>query len=413
MRIAIIGGGISGLYAMYMLRGRRQVTLFEAAPHVGGHVHTVDVEVGGRRHALDAGFIVYNDHTYPRFAKLLRTLGVATQPTRMSFSVRDDASGIEYRSGSLGGLFAQRLNFFRGEIYTLMLDARRFAERAGALLTNGIADDLTLGEHLEQGGYGRAFIDLLVLPMSSAIWSSDPAEVIRFPLREWLGFVDRHGMLRLRNRPEWRVVRGGARRYLDALVHPWREHIRLETPVERVERDAAGVWVTPRGAAPERFDEVVLATHSDQALSILAAPSEAERTALAAIPYRASDVVVHTDESVLPRTRRAWAAWNYKRSDKPGPTVTYNLSELARIDSPATFCVTLNQNEDIDPEQVLRRLRFAHPCYDAGTFAAQRALRELSGRHRIHYCGAYLGHGFHEDGVRSAQRVAAMLGAGL
>jgi predicted NAD/FAD-binding protein len=395
MKIAIVGGGVSGLTTMHLVHRRVDATLFEASPAVGGHVHTITFD----GQALDAGFIVYNDVTYPRFHRLIERLGVATQPTAMTFSVRDDERDIEY---STRALFAQPKNLLRPEIYAIVRDALRFSAtvRGGA--------HMTLGEYLESAGYSRAFIDLLVLPMSAAIWSADPADIGRFPLMPWLRFVERHGMLKLFGRPRWRVIRGGAQRYLDALVKPFRDRVRVSTPVERVERAGDGVWVVPHSAPAERFDEVVLATHSDEALAMLANPSDEERAALEAIPYRNSEVVVHTDVSVLPRTRRAWSGWNYHRTSSTGPTVTYNLSQLARIDHEQTFLVTLNRGDAIDPARVLRRLSFAHPVYGPETFAAQRVLSSMSAR--IHYCGAYLGYGFHEDGVQSAYRVAARWG---
>lgn len=413
MRIAIVGAGISGLVAGHLLSREHQVVLFEAADYIGGHTNTVDVEIGERSWAVDTGFIVFNTRTYPNFIRLLERLGVASKPTEMSFSVKCERSGLEYNGTSLNGVFAQRRNLVRPAFHRMLRDILRFYRGARELLDDG-DERLTLGEYLRTRQYSRAFIDWHIVPMGAAVWSADPVALLEFPARTFARFFDNHGFLQLSDRPPWRVVCGGSRSYVAPLTRPYRDQIRLRTPVRAIRREPRRVVVVTDAGA-EIFDHVVLATHSDQSLALLADPSEREREILGAIGYQRNEAVLHTDDSVLPRRRRAWAAWNYHLLDRAGGpvAVTYNMNILQGLDAPAPFCVTLNHDAAIDPGRVLRRFVYHHPVFTPRAIAAQRRHAEISGVNRTHYCGAYWRHGFHEDGVRSALAVGSYFGAGI
>ncbi|MEM7198822.1 MAG: FAD-dependent oxidoreductase [Planctomycetota bacterium] len=413
MKLAVVGSGISGLVCAHLLHRHHDVTVFEAEPRLGGHSHTVDVEHEGETVAVDTGFIVFNDRNYPNFTKLLQRLDVPSHETSMSFSVRCDSSDLEYGGTSLNGLFAQRRNAIRPAFLGMIRDIRRFGREAPRALEAGFAD-ATLGEYLERTGYGQSFVDHYLVPMGAAIWSSSTATVRRFPLRFFVRFFDNHGMLDLRQRPQWRTIIGGSRRYVTALVAPFRERIRLSTPVTGVARHPSGVDVTT-AADTTTFDQVILACHSDQALRLLAPPTDAERELLGAIPYQTNDTVLHADPTVLPRRRRAWSAWNYRTDEASGraAVVTYNMSILQHLPTQVPLCVSLNQTASVDPSRILRRLTYDHPVYSPEGVAAQQRHGEVSGADRVHFCGAYWGYGFHEDGVRSALAVCERFGTAL
>ncbi|HEY7752954.1 MAG TPA: FAD-dependent oxidoreductase [Steroidobacteraceae bacterium] len=407
MKIAIVGAGIAGNVAAHRLHRAHDITVFEAATHAGGHSHTHEVEVAGRRLAVDTGFIVYNDRTYPRFSALLRFLGVTTQESSMSFSVRDEASGLEYNGTSLNTLFAQRRNLLRPAFLGMVRDILRFNREAPALLDSR-GGELPLAELLERGRYGRAFREHYLLPMGAAIWSTDAGRMLDFPARFFVRFLHHHGMLTVSDRPVWRTVTGGSARYVERLTAPFRQRIRLATPVERIRRVPGGVIVKARGQEAERFDAVFLACHSDQALALLADASDAEREVLAAIPYQRNEAVLHTDARLLPRRRLAHAAWNYHRRPGGGPVaLTYHMNILQRIRSPEPLLVTLNRSDAIDPARILKRIVYHHPLFTAASVAAQARQRELNGAHRTYFCGAWWQNGFHEDGVTSAEAAVA------
>ncbi|HXY20082.1 MAG TPA: FAD-dependent oxidoreductase [Gemmatimonadales bacterium] len=408
MRVAVVGSGVSGLVAARELHRARDITVFEADRRVGGHVHTWTLHAGGRSWPVDSGFIVYNERNYPRFTRLLAELGVGSRPSTMGFSVRSDRTGLEYSGSSLRGLFVQPRNVVNPAFLRMLADILRFDREAPRAVRRRPAGEEPLGALLERGRYSRAFREWYIQPMASAIWSVPLARVLEMPAAFFVRFFENHGLLTLGDRPRWRVVRGGSARYVDALVAPFRDRIRVGRRVRRVARFADRVEVDG-----EPFDRVVLACHSDQVLELLADPTAAEREVLGALPYQVNDAVVHTDVSMLPRSRAAWASWNYRLGGDPaGPaTLTYNMNILQSLDAPETFCVTLNGGDAIDPARVLGRVRYHHPVYTVAGEAARRRRGEISGPNRTHYCGAYWGNGFHEDGVVSGLAAAREIGA--
>lgn len=414
MKIAVIGTGIAGLTAARLLHRRHEITVFEAGDWIGGHTHTVAVEAGGREFAVDTGFIVFNQLNYPHFTRLLDDLGVASQLTEMSFSVKNEATGLEYNGHNLNRLFAQRRNLLRPSFHRMIRDIIRFNRRAKANLAAGALGDQSFGEWLDRGGYGPLFLDNYILPMGAALWSCTPATVRSFPAYFFIRFLSNHRMLEIDDRPEWRTVRGGSWRYVETLCAPFKDRIRLGTPVARVRREPDAAWVTPIDGAPERFDAVVLAVHSDQALRMLADPSAAESAILGAIDYGPSEAVLHTDTSLLPRARRAWAAWNYHVTPETTNRVmvTYNMNILQRLQAPETFLVTLNRADSIDPARILGRWTYHHPIFTPDATAAQARHGEINGVNRSYYCGAYWRNGFHEDGAWSAIRALDALVSG-
>ena len=410
MRIAVVGSGISGLASAWLLSQAHDVVLFEANDYLGGHTHTHPIELAGQRYAVDTGFIVHNPAHYPLLTRLFRALGVATQPTTMSFSVHNARTGLEYNAATLDTLFCQRRNLVSPRFLGMVRDLFRFYRQAPALL-EGDGPGPGIGDWLDDNGYGEAFRDDHLVPMASALWSSPPEQILAFPARYLVQFMANHQMLQVSGRPEWRVVRGGSSTYVSALRARWQVQERLRCPVRSVTRDAHGV-IVDSVVGSERFDRIVLACHSDQALALLGDASDAERDVLGAIAYQPNDVVLHTDASLLPRHRKAWAAWNAFVPGTPGApcTVSYCMNLLQGLRSPEPFVVTLNRSEAIDPAKVLRRLRYHHPVYDAASVAAQQRKAAIQGHNHTWFAGAYWGWGFHEDGMRSAVDVAAGLG---
>lgn len=410
MRIAIVGSGISGLACAYLLSREHAVTLFEADRRLGGHTDTHTVEQAGRVYRVDTGFIVHNAHNYPLLSALFAELGVATEPTTMSFSVHNAATGLEYNATSLDGLFCQRRNLWSPRFWHMLRDLRRFYRTAAALLdTPGPGP--TLGEYLASHRYGAAFRDDHLVPMASALWSSPSARIMDFPARYLVQFMAHHRMLQVSGRPQWRIVRGGSQRYVEAMQARWHATVRTGEPVLGVRRDADGVDVLLPGGR-ERFDAIVMACHSDQALAALHDADEREREILGAIAYQPNEVVLHTDARLLPRSRKAWAAWNAHVPAEPDApcTVSYCMNLLQGIDSPRPFIVTLNRSEAIDPSTILARRSYAHPVYSHASVAAQARKAEIQGVRNTWFAGAYWGWGFHEDGMRSAVEVVRALG---
>ena len=403
MKIAIIGTGIAGNVVARALYREHDITVFEGNDYIGGHTHTHNIELQGNHYAVDSGFIVFNHRTYPNFIKLLRELGVAEQASDMSFSVKCERTGLEYNGSTLNALFAQRKNLVSIRFHRMLRDILRINREAPTLLLNN-DDTLTLGEYLEQHHYSQVFINNYLLPMGAAIWSTDPVNMRDFPMQYLVRFFDNHGMLAVNDRPQWYVVKGGSKRYVEKLIAPFRDRIRLNAPVVAVRRLNDRAIVTTGCGESIDFDYVFIATHSDQALRLLADPSPMEREVLGAIPYQMNEAIIHTDTSILPRQRRAWAAWNYHilGDEQTQVSVTYNMNILQSIDAPETFCVTLNYTDNIDPARVIRRLRYAHPMYTRAGVAAQDQHGVINGARRTYYCGAYWRFGFHEDGVVSA-----------
>jgi len=414
MRIAVVGAGISGLAAAHLLSRAHEVTVFEANDYPGGHTHTHDVRIGEKIWAVDSGFIVFNERTYPNFIKLLNRLGVASQPTEMSFSVVDRRSGLQYRSTNLNTLFAQRRNLFRPSFWRLLADILRFRREFPRWY--GSEDlSVSLGELVRTGGYSRSFVDQFLVPMGSAIWSADPARFLDFPAAAFVTFFHNHGILDLRDQPRWLVIAGGSREYVKPLCAPFRNRLRLSSPVVRVRRHPDRVEILPRGGEAERYDQLVLACHSDQALALLADATPAEREILGAIPYQKNEAVLHTDRAWLPSRRRAWASWNCLIPEKTlaAPCLTYYMNRLQSLEAPQPFCVTLNPPVAIAEERVLRRMVYHHPVYSEAAFRAHRRWEEINGTNRTWFCGAYWGYGFHEDGLNSALAVCKKFGQEL
>jgi predicted NAD/FAD-binding protein len=414
MKIAIVGGGISGLTAAHLLAGEHEITLFEANDYLGGHTNTVDVSLEGRAWAVDTGFIVFNERTYPNFIRLLDRLGVGSRESVMSFSVSSERTGLEYCSATPDTLFAQRGNLVRLSFWRMLLEIVRF-NRGLRALCDGRGLSLTLEGYLAEEGYSARFVDEFLVPIGSAIWSADPKQFLRFPAAAFARFFVNHGILDLVGQPKWRVVEGGSRQYVEPLARPFRDKVRLSSPVEKVQRAPDRVEVTVRGARPERFDQVVLACHSDQALAMLADATDTERGILSAVPYQRNDTVLHTDGRLLPKLPRARASWNVQipREERGAVSLTYWMNKLQRLDAPVDFCVTLNNPAAIAPERVIRRMVYHHPVYSEAAFAAQKRRDEISGVNRTWYCGAWWGYGFHEDGVNSGLAVARAFGKGL
>jgi uncharacterized protein len=414
MKIAIIGSGISGLLAAHLLASEHDVHVFEANDYVGGHTNTVSFEVFGRQYAADTGFMVFNDRTYPNFIQLLRMLDVPARNSDMSFSVRCDKTGLEYQGSSLNGLFAQRRNLVRPPFYRMLLDVLRFNRRSLELLQQE-DDELELGEYLDRNRYSRELIEHYLIPMGAAIWSAPPEKFRQFPARFIINFFNNHGLLTVRGQPQWKTVQGCAISYVGAITRPFADRIRLNCSVVSVRRYPEKVAVTWRLGGTEDFDAVVLAAHADQSLAMLADASAAEREILGAIPYQRNDTVLHVDPSLLPRCRRAWASWNYRipREEGKPAALTYNLNRLQGHSSPDPICVTLNDTPSIDRKKILRQIEYHHPVYSREALAAQKRFHEINGKNRTYYCGAYWGHGFHEDGVNSALAVGLCFGKRL
>jgi predicted NAD/FAD-binding protein len=402
MRIAIVGTGIAGNVAAYKLRGDHAITVFEAAGYAGGHTNTIDVDEHGRRIAVDTGFIVFNDRTYPNFIELLDEIGQPSQASEMSFSVQAEGSGFEYCGSSLNTLFARRSNLFRPAFHRMIRDILRFNKTVRADAEH-LDAGVTLGAYVEQRRYSREFVDHYLVPMTAAIWSAEPVAVLDMPVSFLVRFFANHGLLQLKDRPVWRVIKGGSREYVRRLVSGHRQQIRLNTPVLRIRRLGEQVEVHSESGGSETYDAVFLACHSDQALAMLDDPTPQEREVLGAIRYQPNEAVLHTDESLMPSRRRAWAAWNYHlpADARHRVAVTYNMNILQRLQAERQYCVTLNPDRNIDAEKIIRRIQYQHPIYSPEAITAQGRQAELN-HHRTFFCGAYWRSGFHEDGVVSA-----------
>jgi len=408
-RIAVVGGGIAGMGAAWLLSRRHEVTLFEANDYLGGHTHTHDIELHGRRHAVDTGFIVFNPQHYPLLTRLFVELGVASQPTTMSFSVSDERNGLEYNAGDLRGLFCQPGNVVSPRFWRMLADLARFYRQAPALLERP-DDAIALGDYLRAHGYSDVFRDDHLVPMASALWSSPARRILDFPAAHLVRFMHNHHMLQLTGRPQWRVVSGGSQSYVRALRMQWQVEERLDSAVSSVLRDDGGVRIA--GAFGEmRFDNAVLACHPDDALALLGDADPAERRILGALAYQDNEAVLHTDARVMPRNRHAWAAWNahVPATADAACSVSYWMNALQSLDTSEPLIVSLNR-EGIDPRRILRRMRYRHPLQTVESVRAQACRRDIQGRRGTWFAGAGWGFGFHEDGLRSGVEVANALG---
>ena len=401
-KIAVVGTGIAGNVVSYYLNQDHDITVFEKNNYVGGHSHTHSVSSPEGNYQVDSGFIVFNYETYPQFTRLLQKLGVEVQTSEMSFGVRCERTGLEYMGSTLNSLFTQRRNFFRPSFWGMLIDIIRFNRNGASLLGEGDTE-ISLEDYLKKEAYGKAFKEDYLLPMASAVWSADKNMMSRFPAKYLIRFFYNHGLLKIFNRPQWYVIKGGSKEYVDAITRGHRHAIRLDTAVNSISRSDTGV-IIKTSVDQESFDYVFLACHSDQALSLLANPRELEREVLGAITYQKNDAVLHTDTSLLPKNRRAWAAWNYHRLEREQDQVamTYNMNILQNFSCETQFCVTLNNTSAVDPSKIIAKMRYEHPVYTPESVAAQGRQREINGQDRIYFCGAYWRYGFHEDGVASA-----------
>ena len=414
MRIAIIGSGISGLVCGHLLHRDYDISLYEANDYVGGHTHTIELNRHDGDYAVDTGFIVFNKVTYPNFCKLLDQLGVASQPTKMSFSVRCERTGLEYGSESVNTLFAQRKNFLSPSFWRMVFEIFKLRRRFVAYLDSS-QPDMSMGQFLVRENFSQRFTDHFVVPLGASLWSAEPGKIMEFPARTFGRFFQNHGFLHARNPIEWRVISGGSHQYVKKIIAPFKERIHLCTPVTSVQRTEEYVELGFHDRDPEKFDQVIFATHSDQTLDILAEPTEDEREILGAIPYQENDTVLHVDDTLLPRKRTAWSSWNYwvmKEKDDRA-SVTYNMNMLQSLRAPETFCVSLNMREKISGRKILRSYQYHHPMYMERSVSAQESHGIISGKNRTHFCGAYWGYGFHEDGVKSALAVTKCFGKKL
>ena len=414
MRIAIIGTGISGMTSAYLLSEDHEVVVYEANNYVGGHTNTVDVSLNGQQYAVDTGFIVFNEKTYPNFVKLMKRLGVGWQNSVMSFSVQCEKTGLEFSPSTLNSLFIQRRNLLRPSFYRMLWDVMRFKRDSESLLQS---DDyqMTLADFLSGKGYSHAFVQHFIIPMGEAVWSADPVKFNDFPARYFAQFFKNHGFLNVKDQPQWLTIKGRSRQYIKPITQPYADRVRINCPVASVRRHPDHVEIQPRNQPAEKFDQVVIATHSDQALALLDDATDTEKNILGLIPYQENQAVLHYDESLLPSKKAAWASWNYHipREDLGRVAVTYDMNILQSIGAPQELCVSLNLATAIDPAKIYREMIYHHPAYNPASLAARHSHREINGVNRTYYAGAYWGYGFHEDGVASALEVCKHFGKTL
>ena len=412
MKIAIIGSGISGLTSAYLLNRNHDITVFEANDYIGGHTHTHNIKIKDKEYAVDTGFIVYNERTYPNFIKLLDTLGVERQLSTMGFSVKSASEDYEYAGESLNSLFAKRSNIFRLGFLRMLYEMYRFGKKSDSTGL-GLDVSITLGTYLRSENYSNEFINYFIIPMGAAIWSTPANKVLDMPAYFFIKFFYNHGMLEIINRPKWWVIKDGSSAYIKKIIKGFESKINLSSPIRTVSRLDNGIEIeTANSKKPLMFDAVVFATHSDQALGMLKDPTEKEKDILSSIPYQKNEVLLHTDSSVLPKRKLAWASWNYQLDSNPeSPVVlTYNMNILQSLDCDETFCVTLNDHQSVDKSKVLKKIIYHHPLFTVKGIEAQKRKLEISGVNNTYYCGAYWHNGFHEDGVASAIEVCKHFG---
>lgn len=415
MKIAVIGSGISGMASAYHLSKKHEVHLFESASRLGGHTNTIDVPLDGKTYPVDTGFIVFNSQNYPLFSSLMKELQVPHQESHMSFSAKIQKGDLEYNGTTLNTLFCQRKNLLSPKFYRMIFDILRFNKEATKYYLEHVREDkkdtVSIEEYAKANHYGHEFIEHYLIPMGAALWSASRGEMRTFPLDFFVRFFHHHGMLSVDKRPQWYVLTGGSKSYIPKLTAPFSQNIHLNSKVTKVRRVSNGIEVVVNDQTL-LFDQVVLATHADVSLSILEKPSALESDILSNFLYRPNDVLLHTDTSVLPKSKLGWASWNYylPEVERERVAVTYNMNILQNIKAPETFLVSLNMDDLIDPRKVIRKIPYAHPIFDLAASNAQKRWAEISGKDKIHYAGAYWGNGFHEDGVRSAHQVAQSMG---
>lgn len=414
--IAIIGSGISGLTAAYLLSKKHNVTVFEKNAHIGGHTATVDVKISSTSYAIDTGFIVFNDKTYPNFLALLSEIGISKKPTEMSFSVHNCHTGLEYNGHNLNTLFAQRRNILNPKFWLLVKEILRFNKLCKTTFhEQNYQEGYSLGRFLKENKFSDFFSEHYILPMGAAIWSSSLAQIAKFDFQFFVRFFHHHGLLNIADRPQWYVIPNGSRSYLSPLCQPFENSIILNANIAEINRKNDKITVLFSNDSSQIFDEVILACHSDEALALLKDATDNEKNILSAMPYSANSVVLHTDRSLLPKREKAWASWNYQLNEdrSKAASVTYNMNILQGINSEHTFCVTLNQKEAINPKLILREFTYHHPIFSRQSIKAQKQRKIICGINHTHFAGAYWHNGFHEDGVKSAVEVAQRFGCHL
>ncbi len=417
-RIAVVGGGVSGIVAAHLLQQRHRVTLFEQKDYLGGHTRTIEIKAGPDVGlAVDTGFIVLNDATYPLFRKFLARLGIEARVSEMSFGFQCHRTGLVYAGTDLNGLFAQRRNLFSPAFFAFLLEIVKFSKQARKDLARGDIAQITLGEYLARGGYSSSFVDNYLVPMAAAIWSTPAMQIHDFPAGPFLHFFRNHGLLSLRNRPQWRTVVGGSHAYVKAFARGFKGEVHLDRPVCRIIRGPGRVQLSLADGSSQDFDQVVIATHADQALRLLQDPSDLEQRLLSPWRYQRNRTILHTDSSILPTRKHAWAAWNFTREaaateDRP-VYVTYYMNRLQGLKAHNAYCVTLNRHASFRPEAVIAEMDYYHPLYTFDSMATQSKLPQLNGCQQTYFCGSYFGYGFHEDAVRSAVGVAKAFGLDL
>ena len=415
MKIAIIGSGISGLTAAYLLQKDHDITVFEANDYIGGHTHTHEISQNNKMWRVDSGFIVYNEKTYPNFIKLLKELKVKVQKTTMGFSVKAPSQNLEYSGGSLNTFFAQRLNLFKPAFLIMLKDILRFNRLAAKELSK-VDETTTILSFLEKHKFSKPFVENYIIPMGAAIWSTAANKTTEMPAAFYIRFFKNHGLLQIFNRPQWFVIKGGSKSYVQKIIEGFQEKILLSNPVIKVERNPSEVKIyCEKEADPLFFDKVVFATHSDQALALLKDPSNDEKSVLEALPYQKNTAIVHTDVTLMPKIKKTWSSWNYLLSgDQNRPvTLTYNMNILQSLDAKPDFLVTLNSLNEINPSKIIKKIDYSHPLFTVNGVHAQKKKNQISGQNNTYYCGAYWGNGFHEDGVNSALDVCKAFGVSL
>jgi predicted NAD/FAD-binding protein len=410
-KIAVIGSGISGLSAAWLLAKKHDVTLLEKDDRLGGHSNTVSAD----GHNIDTGFIVYNTKNYPNLVNFFKELQIDTDPTEMSFSVSMGDGALEYSGTSIGGLFAQKSNLLSPSFWKMLMEIRRFYKEAPEIFTAEQTQFITLGDFLEKGGYSRELIDNHLLPMGAAIWSTPASDMMNYPAETFIRFCQNHGLLQLKDRPEWRTVQQGSQQYVNKVAKILGDKIKLNTAVEIIHPERSGVMVQSRNGSVQRFDDVVIATHADQALSMISEPSQMQQKILGSFRYEKNLAVLHSDERFMPKRQNAWASWNYLTHSTDGQekqqlSMTYWMNKLQNISAQKNYLVTLNPAIQIEEGTVIRSFPYEHPLFDTAAIAAQHRLWNLQGQNRLWFCGSYFGYGFHEDGIQSGLAVAEALG---